>query len=239
MNMANSAVLLQNVGDVESELNIFLGKYNLSLLDISIANGDGDAASANRDVLIAEVISVVNNLIESQFQTKLSGKRVQFDLELKQFTYMFQVYCSGECRDNVLPHCVSFLNRFNLSFSDFVVSSSDAIACVVSMLEKIITRAFESKCVSRIEKYRQEKERELVLLKKYLEEKVCYKKSQSAFAISFADLISVKDASDISSDEEEQKCENSLSGAVSCEQKRIESCVEECISQIVHLSNSK
>lgn len=239
--MANSALFLQNFGDIESELNTYLHKYSLSIADISI--------NTSCHNIIQEVLSVVNNVIESQFQRKLGEKRTVFELELRQFMYMYQVYCNGDCRESVLPRCESFLEKFRLKFSDFIVTNVEAVQCIVNMLEKIITRLFEVKCFNRIDKHYREKGDKLKLLKKYFEEKGNSRKNDDLFPISysqsttvsFSDIIGAGEEggdviSDISSVGEEDVSSTQSVNQTVISEKSIEKCVKECISHIEQLS---
>src|SRR5579859_3411323 len=128
--MANNSIVMQNFGDLESSLNNYLSKYNLILDDIHIQSREN----------IDDFLIVIKNMIDTQFKKKLAEKRTSFDLKLRQFLYMFDVYCSGKCRESVLPRCISFFHKFGLHFNDFVVSNLSSAACITSMLEKILIR---------------------------------------------------------------------------------------------------
>jgi hypothetical protein len=160
--MANNSIVMQNFGDLESSLNNYLSKYNLILDDINIQSREN----------IDDFLIVIKNMIDTQFQKKLAEKRTAFDLQLRQFLYMYDVYCSDKCRESVLPRCISFLHKFGLHFNDFVVSNVSSATCIMTMLEKILIRLFAKKIESRTKVFQEEKDQKLTLLKIYLEERV-------------------------------------------------------------------
>jgi hypothetical protein len=159
--MANSAIRMQNFGDLQTCLNIFLNTYNLSLDDIEIESS----------VIIDEVLSVMKNVIDSQFQSKLSEKQTAFELQLQQFLYMYDAYCSDKCRESVFPRCVSFLHKFGLHFNDFVVSNVSSIPCITSMLEKMLVRMFDKKIESKRKAFQSERDEKFKLMKRYFEDR--------------------------------------------------------------------
>jgi len=218
----NSLSMLKSFAEMESDLNIYLQQYKLSLFDIHIESGD----------IISDVLGVIQKMIITQFQMKCDEKRISFELQLQQFLYMYELYCSGRCRDSVLDRCENFLAKYNLNFADFVVDDEVAAQCVMSMLKKIITRLFEQKCADRESRFQSEKEKQFVILEKYFIDKL----AQQKFSVSFNDLFGSYE--DLSEEEKEEKEEGGGEGICGEEGGGVEICGVEETEPLIPVSRT-